>query len=261
MTVRAPAIEIFDSTLAVLQRGAELLADSLRTAIADRGRATLALSGGRTPVPMFGMLAAESLPWGRIQVFQVDERVAPRGHAERNSTAIEAAFAHTGVATHWMPVELEDLEAAARDYARELETAAGSPPVLDVVQLGLGACAHGALARRCDRIAARPTAVHLDAGCAESSSHHRLGRLRRRQECGARGSRARRSVNRRGPRARKRRDHPRRPRGRRPAREPKGDVHLFKKVNVPFFSEGYGAAADRGRKRIALAESRLVPVG
>jgi 6-phosphogluconolactonase len=170
MTDRAPAIEIFDSTAAVLQRGAELLADSLRTAIADRGRATLALSGGRTPVPMFAMLAAEPLPWEHIQVFQVDERVAPRGHAERNATAIEAAFAGTAADTHWMPVEWQDLDAAALDYARELEVAAGTPPVLDVMQLGLGADGHTA--------SLFPGSAVLAARSAVAVTEPQLGRRR-----------------------------------------------------------------------------------
>jgi 6-phosphogluconolactonase len=170
MTDRTPAIEIFDGTAAVLQRGAELLAGSLRTAIADRGRATLALSGGRTPVPMFAMLAADPLPWGRIQVFQVDERVAPRGHAERNATAIEAAFTRTGVGTHWMPVERDDLEVAAQDYARELEAAAGTPPVLDAVQLGLGADGHTA--------SLFPGSAALAARSAVAATEPQLGRRR-----------------------------------------------------------------------------------
>jgi 6-phosphogluconolactonase len=144
MTDRAPAIEIFDSTGAALRRGAELLAAALHAAVAQRGHATLALSGGRTPVPMFGELAAQPLPWTRIELFQVDERVAPRGHAERNATAIESAFAGTAVNPHWMPVERQDLDAAALDYARELEAASGTPPVLDVVHLGLGADGHTA---------------------------------------------------------------------------------------------------------------------
>ncbi len=144
MTDRVAAIEILESAAAVAHRGAELLAAALTVAVARRGRATFALSGGRTPAPMFAKLAARTITWDRVELFQVDERVAPRGHAERNSTVIEAAFAPTAVKRHWMPVERTDLEAAALDYALELEAAAGTPPVLDAVHLGLGADGHTA---------------------------------------------------------------------------------------------------------------------
>ncbi len=43
-----------------------------------------------------------------------------------------------------MPVEAPDLQAAAADYARRLRDIAGSPPVLDLVHLGLGADGHTA---------------------------------------------------------------------------------------------------------------------
>ena len=37
-----------------------------------------------------------------------------------------------------MPVEAPDLQAAAESYARLLQGVAGSPPVLDLIHLGLG---------------------------------------------------------------------------------------------------------------------------
>jgi 6-phosphogluconolactonase len=164
MTDSAPAIEILESAAAVNARGAEVIAAALAAAVAERGRATLAVSGGRTPAPMLAQLAAIDLPWERIDLFQVDERIAPRGHAERNATMIEAAFARTAVRAHWMPVDRSDLEAAADDYARELELAAGSPATLDVAHLGLGADGHTAslfpgstaLAARADVAATEP---------------------------------------------------------------------------------------------------------
>lgn len=164
MTDGVPAIDILETAAAVYARGTEVIAAALSTALAERGRATLAVSGGRTPSSMFVQLAARALPWERIELFQVDERVAPRGHAERNATMIEAAFARTAVRTHWMPVERMNLEAAADDYAHELELAAGLPPMLDIVHLGLGADGHTAslfpaslaLAARTDVAATEP---------------------------------------------------------------------------------------------------------
>ena len=78
---------------------------------------------------------------------QVDERVAPAGHADRNLTHLDESLAAAPLdpgRIHAMPVEAPDLEAAAARYAARLEQIAGAPPVLDVVHLGLGQDGHTA---------------------------------------------------------------------------------------------------------------------
>jgi 6-phosphogluconolactonase/glucosamine-6-phosphate isomerase/deaminase len=55
---------------------------------AARGRFTLAVSGGRTPWLMLRALAEDDIPWQSMHVFQVDERVAPAGHVDRNLTHV-----------------------------------------------------------------------------------------------------------------------------------------------------------------------------
>lgn len=129
-------------------RAAQHLADALRTGIRERGRACLALSGGSTPVPMFRELARQELDWSAVHVFQVDERVAPRGHADRNLTSIEAELVHGGPLPaerlHAMPVDSADLQASAETYAGLLVRLAGAPVTLDAVHLGLGSDGHTA---------------------------------------------------------------------------------------------------------------------
>ena len=83
-----------------------------------------------------------------MQVFQVDEHVAPAGHPDRNLTHFsESLLAHAPLPPaqlYPMPVESPDLEEAAVRYARTLEEHAGRPVVLDVVHLGLGPDGHTA---------------------------------------------------------------------------------------------------------------------
>jgi 6-phosphogluconolactonase len=78
-----------------------------------------------------------------VHLFQVDERVAPAGDPDRNLTHIrDSLLAHAALPAanvHAMNVEAKDLGAAAATYARELESRAGTPAVLDLVHLGLGA--------------------------------------------------------------------------------------------------------------------------
>ena len=141
------AIEVLPDADAVAARGAKLLAGYLEED-ASRGRATVALSGGRTPKSVLERLAALDLPWDRIAVFQVDERIAPPNDLDRNRTHAEAALA-VPIEDHpqsfrWMPVEEANLDAAARRYAEALRAAAGSPPTLGTVHLGLGADGHTA---------------------------------------------------------------------------------------------------------------------
>ena len=108
----------------------------------------MAVSGGHTPWAMLRALAGEDVPWESVHVVQVDERVAPAGHRDRNFTHVrESLLEHAPLSLrqiHAMPVESPDLEAAAQDYALTLREIAGSPPVLDLVHLGLGPDGHTA---------------------------------------------------------------------------------------------------------------------
>jgi len=141
-------IEVLPSEDAVARRAAAEIADAIRRTV-RRGRTfTFAVSGGRTPWRMLDHLAAHDLPWDRVHVTQVDERVAPDDHADRNWTHVRA---HLGSrvpspANQWheMPVNHGDPERVAADYAATLARIAGDPPVLDLVHLGLGTDGHTA---------------------------------------------------------------------------------------------------------------------
>ena len=117
-------------------------------AVAIRGQALVAFSGGETPWLMLRELCHFDLPWQKIFVAQVDERVASRGDARRNFTRLEQILVREGPLPPGqllpMPVESEELAMAATDYQAVLETRGGMPLQLDLVQLGLGTDGHTA---------------------------------------------------------------------------------------------------------------------
>jgi len=132
----------------VAREAAKVIAAEACSAVAARGRFVMAVSGGKTPWQMLRALADESVPWPEVHVVQVDERIAPAGHADRNLTHLrESLLSHAPLPEkqiYAMPVEENDLEAAAAAYAQTLAQISGSPPVLDLVHLGLGADGHTA---------------------------------------------------------------------------------------------------------------------
>jgi 6-phosphogluconolactonase len=141
-------IEVVADANAAAQRAADLIAAEARAAVAERGRFVMAVSGGHTPWLMLRALADKEVPWARIHVVQVDERVAPEGHPDRNLTHVrENLLEHAPLReaqVHAMRVEASDLTAAATHYTLTLGELAGSPPVLDFVHLGLGPDGHTA---------------------------------------------------------------------------------------------------------------------
>ncbi len=141
-------IEILSDSDAVAKAAAERIAAAARAACDERGRFVLAVSGGATPWQMLRLLGQEPLAWQQIHIVQVDERVAPPGDLDRNLTHLgQSLLQHAPIATsniHAMPVESPDLEGAARLYARTLAELCGTPPVIDLVHLGLGPDGHTA---------------------------------------------------------------------------------------------------------------------
>ena len=140
--------EILPDPGAVAIRAAERIARVAREAVAERGRCAMAISGGGTPWRAFRALAGEDIPWDRVHLFQVDERVGLFGDPERNYSHLKEALidriAIPSANVHPMPVEESDLDEGAHRYEAILRRIAGTPPVLDLVQLGLGEDGHTA---------------------------------------------------------------------------------------------------------------------
>ena len=135
----AHRLEVLDNPDAVHRRGAELIAEAVRDSTMERQRCGLAVSGGTDPWPMFSQLEDHGLDWTRIEIFQVDERVAPPGSDERNLThLIESLSIGAQGSIRPMPVNDDDLEAAADRYAGSL------PEALDIAHLGIGPDGHTA---------------------------------------------------------------------------------------------------------------------
>jgi 6-phosphogluconolactonase len=141
-------MEVFADDKAAAAAAAKDIAARAAAAVAARGSFAMAVSGGHTPWIMLRMLSEEDVPWESVHVLQVDERVAPAGHPDRNLTHLRESLIGSSPIPpdhiHAMPVESPNLEDAARQYESTLREIAGSPPTLDLIHLGLGPDGHTA---------------------------------------------------------------------------------------------------------------------
>jgi 6-phosphogluconolactonase len=146
-----PVVRRFGDLDALSHAAADDLAAIVHAAVAERGRCSLALSGGSTPRRLFSLLAVRgdaALPWGSVDLWWGDERTVPPDHADSNyRMARETLIDPLGLAAsrvHRMAGEVPDHDAAALAYERALVAALGTPPVLDYLLLGMGPDGHTA---------------------------------------------------------------------------------------------------------------------
>jgi len=135
-----------ERSFATVDAAARALADDLaaaaRQAISARGRALLAVSGGRTPRHVFAHLRQREVDWSRVTVTLTDERWVPADHPDSNEGLVRAHLLHgPAAAAAFVPLYGGEASPEAGQTACEARLGALAAP-FDAVYLGLGDDGH-----------------------------------------------------------------------------------------------------------------------
>lgn len=148
---------VFANKDALAQATAEHFVKSIQSAVAARGLARIAISGGGSPRPVFTLLADEKqpyrdfIPWEQLRVFWVDERCVPPEHPDSNYSVARQLLLEKVPLRPEQIVRIEG-ELSPEEAAARYETAirahfrleGAELPIFDVVQLGMGDDGHTA---------------------------------------------------------------------------------------------------------------------
>ena len=142
---------------ALNRRVAQYFIESIAAAVAARGKARIALSGGSTPKTTFALLGNPAepyraqIPWDKLELYWVDERCVPPDQPDSNFRMTREALLDKvplpPAQIFRIQGELDPEEAASRyefDIRRSFRLEGGELPVFDLVVLGLGPDGHTA---------------------------------------------------------------------------------------------------------------------
>lgn len=138
------ALHAFDDAQALADALSASIAGKLRDAIAARGEAFIAVSGGSTPKRLFEALSNEVLDWSRVTATLVDERWVPDTDERSNARLVESLLLqHQAADAEFVPLYVEaPTPEAGIGEVRARVAALGQP--FDVIVLGMGPDGHTA---------------------------------------------------------------------------------------------------------------------
>lgn len=140
----ALTIESYDTPDALTEAFASTLTSILKTGIQTRGRASLVVSGGRTPLALFKLLSNAELDWSKVDVTLADERWVDEGDDASNTQLVKQnLLQNKAAAAHF--VELKTDHADANEGVNEAESnIASMAQPFDALILGMGEDGHTA---------------------------------------------------------------------------------------------------------------------
>ena len=110
---------------------AEAVAQNLRDTLATQERATLAVSGGKSPIAFFQALSQQDLDWARVNITLVDERIVPTRHADSNTGLLrQHLLQHRAAAARWLPM----IDDAASEGSLKNRFAARYQPIAEIIK-------------------------------------------------------------------------------------------------------------------------------
>ena len=155
------ALEVYPKIDDLIHAAAERITDILEKTLQVHNAATLVLTGGKTPRPVYKLLGSppyfERIDWQRVHFFWGDERCVPPENPESNFgmawNALISKLSAPSDHIHRMKGEMEDTDSAASSYEREIKSIfpESEIPSFDLVLLGMGADGHVASLFPCTR--------------------------------------------------------------------------------------------------------------
>src|ERR1700742_4315397 len=149
--------QVFPTPQDVAMASARLFAARVEAAVAKRGVARVAISGGSTPQATFKLLAdpaqpfLTTIPWDKLHIYWVDERCVPPDHPESNyGVCRELLLSKVPIPeanVYRMEGELDPEEAASRyesTLRNVMKLEGAESPAFDLVVLGMGPDGHTA---------------------------------------------------------------------------------------------------------------------